>query len=110
MKLKFDFNLYKYVMIKFKDDWADEIDIHSLWVTTGNNLNEFINTVKENMNKIIGMEHYCGTNEALEYSDEDEFWRCFTFKAVSEQFYMDFKKYVGSEEYGTFSITRFMEL
>lgn len=110
MQLKFDFGIYKYVMIRFDDNWADEMDIRSLWVTTGKNFEEFIDAVKKNMPDILQQEHYCGTNEALVYSDEHDFWSCFTFVPVSEQFYVDFKKHAGDEEFGSFSITRFMEV
>jgi hypothetical protein len=109
MQLRFDFNIYKYVMIKFNDNWADEMDVESLWVTTGKDFEEFIDIIKENMDQILKREHYCGTNEFLEYSDEAEFWRCFKFVPVSEQFYKEFKKHVGYEEFGSFQITRFME-
>ncbi len=97
-------------MIIFQDNWADEINIESLWVTTGDNFKEFLSTVEKNMDVILNIEHYCGTNEYIEYSDENDFWSCFTFKSVSEQFYNDFKKHIGSEEYGSFPITGFMEV
>lgn len=109
MQLKFDLNLYKYALIKFDYDYADEFDMKSLKVFTHNELETFLEEVKNNMSNIVNKELYFGTNEFILIENEADVWASLKISPISEQFYKEFKKVIKDDEFGTFSLSRLTE-
>lgn len=90
------------ILIKFEDNWADEMDLEGFCLTT-----------KDAWTKVV--EHYqeeyegeftasFGTNEENEYDSVDDFFSNFTVTEVSDEEAAVIKKLFGSCRFGTFPV------
>lgn len=83
----------KYFLVKFTDNWADEIDVDGFDTLTEEEVKEFKNRVTsyfdENSEPYI---YSIGTNEELEYYDAETLLSYFTFKEITKEEYDVIKK------------------
>lgn len=97
-----------YVLITFNDNWADEIDIQGMLVTTKDQLDTYLLNIKEFFIKNPeGILTYCiGTNENIEHKNYESIESCISVKKITEQEYKTFKKTIGTcfGEIGLWSI------
>lgn len=94
----------EYVLLKLGTNWADEFDVESLMICTGEEYQELINDIKKNFKP--GYEYYFGTNECVEFDSVEEILDNITVAEISEEFYNTFKELVGTE-FGILPLSRF---
>jgi hypothetical protein len=63
-------NMKTYYLVKFKDNWADEMDLDGFRLMTMNEWDEFVKNI--NSLKYFPFEVYFGTNEFIEYRNPEE--------------------------------------
>lgn len=91
----------KYLLVEITDNWADEFDTTGFILATKEELDEFLNDIKnyfdENPNSELS---YCiGTNQEIEHDSYSSIERCLTITEISEQEYKIIKKRLG-ESFG----------
>ncbi len=96
----------QFKLVKFKSDYADEFDVYGLKVYNEEEFAKF----NEDLNKIkYPVEHYFGTNEAVEFYNKDSLLKKYEISDITEDQYNFVKKaihgygdsyatYVGPEE------------
>ncbi len=57
------------ILVKFKDNWADEMDIEGFFITTREDWEKRVATLKDNFP--YGLTYTIGTNEEIEYCSPD---------------------------------------
>lgn len=78
----------KNILVKFSDDWADEIDFVGYKIFKEADWNKFKGQL---INYKESWQHYIGTNECLEfYSGEDFLNHCEAEYEVSDEFLKEF--------------------
>lgn len=98
----------KYILVKLDYNWADEFDVKSLWVTTQDEYNAFLDKLS-NFDINDSCEIYFGTNECISFESYDELYNSLSERHVSKEFYDEFIKVVGSSEFGLISIRNILE-
>ena len=93
------------ILVKLNYSYADEFDVNSLWMTTVEEYEEFLNELKELKDNISEYrEIYFGTNEYIYFDSYEEIIDSLTTTLVSDDFYNEFIKIIGGE-YGLISIS-----
>lgn len=82
----------KYYMMKYDDNWADEMDVDGVCFITEETMKLF----KEKAKRISGGEFGVGSNESIEYEDESDVLRAVEFKKLTEDEYKLFEKKIGN--------------
>ena len=85
-------------LIKFKDNWADEMDLDGFRVCS----DEETNKIKDAMDKLeFPLEIYFGTNEAVDYHSKESLMNSFTITRIEHSTASLLISYLG-KEYGDF--------
>lgn len=74
-----------YYLVKYSDNWADEMDIEGFAVFTQKEFCDFSNAIEEIMNLIKNGKTYTywfGTNEGVEYDHVNYFLKSFEIKTI----------------------------
>ena len=66
------------ILVKFSNNWADEMDIEGLYVTTQEEHNEFIKKVHNYFKSNNELIYTVGSNEEIEFSNAEELLECYT--------------------------------
>jgi len=86
----------KYYLIKFRDNWSDEMNIYGFSVMTSEEWSKYSNTLKNHKNRF---NYYIGTNEDVEYRNGNELLRRMNPKEINLNEYNflkeNFKSYDG---------------
>lgn len=89
----------KYFLIKFSDNWADEMDIRGFETFTESEYNEYISQ----LDKIeYPVEVGIGTNESLEYLSKEDYLRKLTVVEIEQSELDTLNKLFGPYERGKF--------
>lgn len=72
----------KKFLVKFEDNWADEMDINSHLVMSESEVEAYKKLVRESE---YPFELFVGTNQNIDYDSAEEFLACLTFIEVSEE-------------------------
>lgn len=76
-------NIDSWVLVKFSDNWADEMDIEGCRVYSKDSWEKYRKLAKREF-KENGSYVYCvGTNEEIEYSSYKDFISCFEVKDIT---------------------------
>ena len=79
----------KFILAKFKSDWADEFDVHGFKVMTEEQYKVWL----KELNAVRWpQEMYFGTNEAFEFNSLDEYQECIEIQLIDENEYIALKK------------------
>jgi hypothetical protein len=73
----------KVYLVRFKDNWDDEMDIDGHVVLTGKDKDYLLKSIEKLTNRgelLISI----GTNEDLRYDDGSDLLECFTFKVLDD--------------------------
>ena len=98
-----------YYLVKYSDNWADEIDIDGFALFTEEEHNEFVSMVDKVCELLrVGeiFEYYIGTNEIIIHDHERYFAECFKIHPISSLTYEFIRVNVCDEDstYGFFPI------
>lgn len=93
----------KKYLIKFSDNWADEMDIDSFVLMDQEWKDEYFNRLKNDFEeRLKEKDYFClnfGSNQGIEYEKFDELMRCFTVIEISQEEYDTIEKLFG-KSYG----------
>lgn len=81
----------RYILVKFNDNWADEMDIDGFKVMTEERHKKALASLDGP--ETFPFEAYFGTNESNLYEDKDQFLRNFEFIPVDESFALELKQH-----------------
>ena len=81
----------KYYLVKFEDNYADEFDICSMSVCTGDRWAHEQAVVADNRDVEIN-ERYFGTNEFFEETTLEYLFHCYTATEISYETYAELKQ------------------
>jgi len=70
------------LLVKFKDDWADEMDLEGFFITTKEDWENRVTLLKDNFP--YGLTYSVGTNEEIEYSRPDEILKKYKVQDLSD--------------------------
>lgn len=113
------------VLVKFKDNYADEFDLEGYWLTTKDRWDSHVADVTNYWNKAteakkrpqmegesdwhyrdaqrVEVESYFGTNEAMLWTSPEDYLRAFTVQELTEEEAAVVSKlFLGGSESGTF--------
>ncbi|MEC0031032.1 hypothetical protein P4L24_24630 [Bacillus cereus] len=71
----------KLYLLKFDDNWADEMDLDGHMVLTEEQHEKF----QERVKRAAPFTFYVGTNEEIEYDDTDELERAYEIEEMTEE-------------------------
>jgi hypothetical protein len=77
----------KYLLVKYSDNWADEIDVEGFHLFTAQEWEAYQAAIKEFFNSNDELCFGIGTNEEIEYSDAEEYLDTLRANYISEQQY-----------------------
>jgi hypothetical protein len=96
-------NESKYVLVKFSDNWADEMDIEGVEVVPRDDFYKIYNLVKEVDHEF---EINIGTNEDLFYDDGSDFLKHVKVTNIDEDFANKYYKFVGDVGFVPYEMMR----
>jgi hypothetical protein len=78
-----------YYLVKFTDNWADEMDLYGFRIMDGDQLDEFTKGIRAI--KRFPLEVYFGTNEFVIYENQEDIMKCFMIQPItaSEKSFLD---------------------
>jgi hypothetical protein len=97
----------KYVLVKLFANYADEFDTYSLWVTTEEEYNNFIDKISKSKEEDV--EVCFGTNEDITFFNSEDLLDQLEVKTISEEFYNEFLKIMEGNTFGTLDIPYLLE-
>ena len=65
------------ILVKFSSNWADEIDIDGLYVTTADEHRDFINNVNKYFEHNDSINYCVGSNEDIDYESAEDLLSCY---------------------------------
>lgn len=80
------------IILKFKDNWADEMDVEGYEVITLGQLRYFIEKAEEYFSNNNSLEYYFGTNEYIEYTSSTELLSKYSILDITETDYQNLNK------------------
>jgi hypothetical protein len=96
------------VLVNLDYCYADEFNVNGLWVTTLEAYENFLDEL-EDCEINDDTEIYFGTNEFIIFESYEDITDSLVAKLVSDEFYNDFIKYIGSDTYGIINIPELIE-
>jgi hypothetical protein len=98
----------KHFILKYNDNWADEMDISGFAVMTESERDEYFAVFK----KVFDINGYytfvVGTNEEVEYNTLQDFTNAFHMSEITEEEAKVFSKFFGNE-FGFFPTAEYVE-
>lgn len=85
-----------YILVKYEDDWADEIDIQGFRLFSKSGWEEYLKAWEKDEFP-CGMN--IGSNQRVEWNNFDELKQKFTVTEVSEEFVRELKQVFGENVY-----------
>lgn len=98
IKLAAEPKVKQHYLVKYKSDWADEMDIYGLDLLTDIDKKWFESLNPTDDKPLV---HHVGTNEDIEYTDSKTFLEAYTWTPITVEEREVLKKLVGTE-YGHF--------
>lgn len=95
---KEDESMTQRYLVKYKSDWADEMDIYGLRLLTEEDKTDIERLIRNNNYPLT---HYVGTNEEIEYHSFEELKPRYIWTPITEDEYKTLHKLIGSD-YGHF--------
>jgi hypothetical protein len=77
-------NNEKYFLVKYFDNWADEMDIAGYKLMTETEKKEYFNGFRKTIEEENSYVFFIGTNEGIEYMSFDDFRDTFNVDEISE--------------------------
>lgn len=77
-------NLENMYLVKWSDDWADEMIIVGLTIMSESQLKAFRSQYEKWFDYNSALEFFCGTNEQIDYSSYTEFMKAFDIVALTD--------------------------
>ena len=74
----------KYYVVKYSDNWADEIDVEGIVVICESVYKQLIENFNTFCNDNFETTHFYGTNE-YDYMTFKDFWNCLTFTEITKE-------------------------
>ncbi len=71
------------LLIKFHDDWADEMDVEGFFITTQEDWDEKVQTLIEKFP--YGLTYVLGTNEDIEYESPTHILKCYKTVIITDE-------------------------
>lgn len=93
-------------LVKWDDNWADEMDICGFVIMTDEEYKEFNQYVN---NIFVPFEISVGTNEELNYENGEDFLRSITVKEITEEETKVLDKFFKNNKYGHTSFVSTIE-
>lgn len=62
----------EYLLVEYSDNWADEMDIDGFWVSTHEDHQKLLESIKEHFKTNKRITYYIGTNEEITYRSAQE--------------------------------------
>ena len=95
----------KYYILKYEDNWADEMDIQSFVILNEKDKINFYDKAKNNLDKLNKELVVClGTNEDIRFKKGSDFIKMLKVKEISETEANIIKKYISKKSYGPANI------
>lgn len=88
-------------LVKYKDNWADEIDVEGCQVMTENEFHNYFNAAKKAFNECNCINFYIGSNESIEYENYEDFIKSIQIINISKDAYEVLQKF-NLYDYGIF--------
>ena len=73
------------ILVRFSSNWADEIDIDGLYVTTADEHRDFIDNVNKYFEHNDSINYCVGSNEDIDYESAEDLLSC--YKVVCSDLY-----------------------
>lgn len=80
------------ILLKFQDNWADEMDVEGYEVITPEQLKYFNERVEAYFLENDILEHYIGTNECIEYTSAIDLLSKYSVRDITEADYQTLNK------------------
>ena len=80
------------ILLKFEDNWADEMDVEGCEVITLERLKYFNERVEAYFLENDSLEYYIGTNECIEYTSAGELLSKYSVLTITETDYQTLNK------------------
>lgn len=80
-------------LIKFKDNWADEMDIEGGQIMTEKEFHDYFNAVKKAFNECNYINFCIGSNEFIEYESYEDFFKSIQIIKISKDEYKVLQKF-----------------
>jgi hypothetical protein len=81
----------KNLLVKYKGDWADELEVEGFWVTTKEEYEEWLIEIKNS----FPYTYYIGTNEEIEYESLDSLQYDLSVKEITQEQFDNLKVVFG---------------
>lgn len=65
------------ILVKFSSNWADEMDIDGLYVTTADEHRDFIDNVNKYFEHNDSINYCVGSNEDIDYESAEDLLSCY---------------------------------
>lgn len=86
------------LLVKFKDNWADEMDIEGFFITTREDWENRVALLKDNFP--YGLTYSVGTNEEIEYSNPEQILKKYKIKDLCDHDASFLKDLFNAGEFG----------
>lgn len=94
-----------FYILKYEDNWADEMDIQSFIILNEKDKIKFYDKAKNNLDKLNKKLIVClGTNEDIKFEKGSDFIKMLKVKEISETEAKIIKKYISKKYYGSINI------
>ena len=94
----------EYVMMRFKDNWADEMDIEAVYIESSAKVRKYLDgVVKMTFPYSVSF----GTNEFIEYDNPDDYIACLELKPLSYKEFEAVRKIFGTGRFESIEIGKF---
>jgi hypothetical protein len=87
----------KNLLVKYKGDWADELEVEGFWITTKEKYEKWLIEIKN----FFPYTYYIGTNEEIEYESLDSLQYHLSVKEITQEQF-DNLKVVFGDSFGFF--------
>lgn len=98
----------KHFILKYNDNWADEMDISGFAVMTESERDEYFAVFKKVFDTNEYYSFFVGTNEEIEYNTLEDFTNAFEMSEITEEEAKVFSKFFGNE-FGFFPTAEYVE-
>jgi hypothetical protein len=75
----------KFFLMKYSDNWGDEMDIEGTFVVSESDKNTFQLALKGMKNEVVEVSFYIGSNEEMIYDEIEDFIASITFIEITPE-------------------------
>ena len=97
-----------YYLVKFYDNWADEMYIEGFDIITKEEKKQFDKAINEDL--VFPVEVYFGTNEENTYESAEDVLNCYTFTPLLDEEAETIKKFFGNAYGGGYTLENWLDM